>query len=110
MKACQKSVKVAKVVAGHAAVVSPGMNYQTASNLQVCSGSYDDALDNLNGARIAVKAQDKGTMNSMLSALVTDFSTCEDSFSEMNARSPQAAADKLLTKMASNCLALASLL
>lgn len=109
MQACRGKVEAAKAEVS-TAVVKPGTDPRTASNLQVCSDSYDDAMDNLDDAEEAVKANDKGTMNSMLSALVTDFSTCEDSFSEMNAQSPQAATDDLLTKMASNCLALASLL
>ncbi|KAG6478980.1 pectinesterase inhibitor-like [Zingiber officinale] len=109
MQACRAKVDAARAEVS-AAVVKPGTDPRTASNLQVCSDSYDDAVDNLDDAEAAVKANDKGTMNSMLSALVTDFSTCEDSFSEMNAKSPQAATDDLLTKMASNCLALASLL
>lgn len=57
MKACQTRAAATKV---DAAVVSPGMDSWTASNLQVGSHSYDDALDNLNHATIVVKVKDMG--------------------------------------------------
>jgi len=53
-------------------------------------------------------ARDIGTINTMLSAALTDFVTCEDEFSgETSELSPY---DDKGTKMASNCLAIASLI
>lgn len=73
-----------------------------------CTEMYNDALDNLQSAMDAIPARDIGTINTMLSAALTDFVTCEDEFSgETSELSPY---DDKGTKMASNCLAIASLI
>ncbi|KAL4643117.1 hypothetical protein ACB092_02G070500 [Castanea dentata] len=73
-----------------------------------CTEMYNDALDNLQSAMDAIPARDIGTINTMLSAALSDFVTCEDEFSgETSELSPY---DDKGTKMASNCLAIASLI
>lgn len=76
------------------------------SRLGHCKDSYRDALDNLQNAMDAIPDHDFGTINSMLSAAVTDFSDCDDAFEGMAQYSNH---DGHLTKMVSNCLAIASL-
>ncbi|XP_074576291.1 uncharacterized protein LOC141832812 [Curcuma longa] len=109
MAACR-----AKAVAAQSEVAAmlkqPGTTPMVASTLQVCDDSYSDAFDNLDATEKAVEARDKGTINSMLSALVDDFSTCEDGFAEMQIASPLAVFDGALSKLASNCLAIADLI
>jgi|UniRef100_A0A2N9IQB4 pectinesterase inhibitor-like protein len=73
-----------------------------------CKEMYSDALDNLQSAMDAIPSRDIGTINSMLSAALTDFVTCEDGFS--GETSPLSPYDDKGTKMASNCLAIASLI
>lgn len=73
-----------------------------------CIGMYNDALDNLQSAMDAIPARDIGTINIMLSAALSDFVTCEDEFNgETSELSPY---DDKGTKMASNCLAITSLI
>lgn len=76
------------------------------SRLGHCKDSYRDALDNLQNAMDAIPDRDFGTINSMLSAAVTDFSDCDDAFLGMAQYSNY---DGHLTKMVSNCVAIASL-
>ncbi|KAG6536119.1 hypothetical protein ZIOFF_001163 [Zingiber officinale] len=109
MAACRAKAEAAQSSVA-ALLKQPGMNPMVASTLQVCDDSYSDAFDNLDATDKAVEARDKGTINSMLSALVDDFSTCEDGFTEMQAASPLAAFDGALSKLASNCLAIADLI
>ncbi|XP_019180246.1 PREDICTED: uncharacterized protein LOC109175441 [Ipomoea nil] len=67
-----------------------------------CKGKFRDAMDNFDLARKAFKKKDVGTMNSMLSAVITDMSDCSDKLS--GSGSPLInLADKLAT-MTSNCL------
>lgn len=81
-----------------------------AGNLDVCQENYAEALDNLLSASNAIAARDVGTMNIMLSAALTDFSTCENGFGEMPGISPLKVYDDILIELASNCLAVAELM
>ncbi|XP_010931743.1 uncharacterized protein [Elaeis guineensis] len=105
MKACRYHTEIARTEAAKLANDS-----SNPSILQSCTENYDDALDNLDSAAKALAEGDKGTLNSMLSALIDDYGTCEDGFTEMAATSPMASYDDTLTKLASNCLALAALI
>ncbi|XP_059460976.1 pectinesterase inhibitor 10 [Corylus avellana] len=71
-----------------------------------CKDIYDDALDNFENAMDAIHPRDIGTVNTMLSAALTDFDTCEDGF---DGESPFSSYDDKGTKLASICLAIASL-
>ena len=73
-----------------------------------CKDSYIDALDNLKEAMNALPQRDFGTMNSLLSAAIMDFSDCEEEFFERN--SPLLEFNAKLTKMTSNGLAIVSLI
>ncbi|KAK3188551.1 hypothetical protein Dsin_028112 [Dipteronia sinensis] len=75
--------------------------------LDDCKEMYDDALDNLQSARDAIPKRDIITVNIMLSAALTDFSTCADGFTGKN--SPVGGIDNKLKKLVSNCLAISSL-
>ncbi|CAB4274906.1 unnamed protein product [Prunus armeniaca] len=80
----------------------------TAAALSDCKDMYGDALDGLQSAMDAIQSRDIGTINSMLSGVVTDAVTCGDGFEGEN--SPLGDYDDKLHKMASNCLAIASLI
>jgi pectinesterase inhibitor-like protein len=75
-------------------------------SVEDCKDSYSDALDNFQNAMDAIHPRDIGTINSMLSAALTDFDTCEDGFS---GDSPLSFYDDKGSKLASICLAIASL-
>ncbi|CAL9163397.1 unnamed protein product [Musa hybrid cultivar] len=109
MKACREKAQIAQSQVS-ALVSHPGASSKLASSLQVCSDMYDDVFDSLDTAADAMASHDKGTLDSMLSGLISDFSTCEDAFTEDSITSPMAAVDDRLTKLASNCLAFSSLL
>ncbi|KAJ9154597.1 hypothetical protein P3X46_027917 [Hevea brasiliensis] len=80
---------------------------ETASTLSDCKQNYEDALDDLQSAQDAIPENDIGTINTMLSAAITEYGTCNDEFSGPN---PMANYGDKLTKMNSNCLVIASLL
>ncbi|CAL9107661.1 unnamed protein product [Musa textilis] len=108
LQACRAQAEKAR--AHIAALFSlPGTKARDESSLQDCDDNYDDVLDNLDEAAAALVSKDKATLKTMLSALVTDFSTCDDGFAETAKVSPLAAIDERLTKLASNCLAIAAL-
>ncbi|KAK3223406.1 hypothetical protein Dsin_010431 [Dipteronia sinensis] len=76
--------------------------------LDVCNEVIDDAIDNLNGALQFLVSNDKGSLNNYLSAVLTDFVTCDDAYEESGKTSPLAKTTETAKNMASNCLALAS--
>ncbi|XP_010464252.1 PREDICTED: putative uncharacterized protein DDB_G0290521 [Camelina sativa] len=75
-----------------------------------CKELYDDALANLEDATNAVKTRDIATVNTNLSAAMTDYSTCNDGFEEAGEPNPLADVSGKLTKMVSNCLAISTLI
>lgn len=79
----------------------------TASSLEDCRESYDDALSNLQNAVDALVGHDIGTVSVMLSAALQDYSACDDDFE--GGTNPMADMDNMLMQMTSNCLAIASL-
>ncbi|KAG0472085.1 hypothetical protein HPP92_016631 [Vanilla planifolia] len=74
--------------------------------LRNCIDTYDDALDNLEAANEAVRAGDAGTRDAMLSAMISNFGTCEDGFQEFTVKSPMAHWSQTLQNMTDNCLAI----
>ncbi|KAA8531230.1 hypothetical protein F0562_005856 [Nyssa sinensis] len=88
-------------------VGSPATPPQTVSILNDCKDSYNDALENFQYAMGALPDRDIGTMNSMLSASITDYGDCEDAFAEQT--SPLADYSEKLMHMVDNCLAIVSL-
>ncbi|CAA7017090.1 unnamed protein product [Microthlaspi erraticum] len=75
-----------------------------------CQELYDDAVANLEDAVNALKARDIATVNTNLSAAMTDFGTCNDGFEESGEPNPLADVADNLTKMVSNCLAISTLI
>ncbi|XP_047331380.1 uncharacterized protein LOC124934936 [Impatiens glandulifera] len=85
-----------------------GSSKQLKSTLNDCRDSYNDALENFQSALDALPSRDVGTMNSMLSACVTDFGDCDDFLDGFEVSLPDI--NRKLTQMTSNCLAISSLL
>ncbi|XP_074588036.1 uncharacterized protein LOC141843915 [Curcuma longa] len=77
--------------------------------LKVCASQLGDALDDMGKARDAILVKDAGTANSMLSAVITYYSTCDDAFAEIKRANPVAKQDDALARMISNALALGQL-
>ncbi|EEF43080.1 pectinesterase inhibitor 1 [Ricinus communis] len=80
---------------------------ETASILQDCIETYTDAIDNFHSAEEAIPEKDIGTINTMLSAAVADYETCND---ESGGSSPMTSYGEKLVNMTSNCLVIASLI
>ncbi|KAL3752936.1 hypothetical protein ACJRO7_000347 [Eucalyptus globulus] len=107
IKAATAETKLAMMVLGRLIETSRA-DARTLMILKDCHDNYSDALDNYQAATDAIPNWDIGTINTMLSAAVTDYETCEDEFS--GRRSPMASRDNKLSRMADNCLAIASLI
>ncbi|KAG6726299.1 hypothetical protein I3843_02G062400 [Carya illinoinensis] len=105
VKACSLHAKLALSIASKVLKTKPGINSAAVSD---CMEMYNDVLDNIESAVDALSARDTGTFNSMLSAILTDYGTCEDGFAGQ--RTPLSEVDDKGTKLASNCLAIASLI
>ncbi|KAJ4869655.1 Plant invertase/pectin methylesterase inhibitor superfamily protein [Raphanus sativus] len=75
-----------------------------------CQELYDDAVANLEDAINAVNERDIATVNTNLSAAMTDYGTCNDGFEESGEPNPLADIADKLHKMVSNCLAISSLI
>lgn len=73
-----------------------------------CKDMYSDALDGLQSAMDAIPNKDVGTINSMLSGVISDAVACDDGFEGQ--KSPFGDYNDKLRKMGSNCLAIASLI
>ncbi|XP_031264500.1 pectinesterase inhibitor 1 [Pistacia vera] len=83
---------------------TPTLQSTKQSDYEDCKESYEDALENLQNAKNAIPQLDIGTINSMLSAAVTDFSDCDD-FSN----NPHILKfDDILRNLVSTCLVVAS--
>ncbi|XP_041013171.1 pectinesterase inhibitor 12-like [Juglans microcarpa x Juglans regia] len=79
-------------------------------NLDVCKENFDDAISNLKTSLKNLKNGDMASLNINLSAALTDFVTCDDTFVESSETNPIGKTDTLLSHMASNCLYLSSLI
>ncbi|XP_031486095.1 uncharacterized protein LOC116254694 [Nymphaea colorata] len=80
------------------------------SCLETCKDMYDDMNANFDDAKKALAASDLDTLKTMLSATISDASTCEDGFVEMPGLPMlMGSYDSELSKLTSNCLALADL-
>ncbi|KAL2229683.1 UNVERIFIED_CONTAM: hypothetical protein Sindi_1562700 [Sesamum indicum] len=88
----------------------PGINPELLQTLKECTRSYEIAVNNYQNAVYAFPRRDKGTMNSMLSAVIIDIGDCEDAVSAHAVESPLSSIGGRLTHMTSNCLAIVSLL
>lgn len=82
----------------------PGTPPDEASSIKDCKDSYDDASYNFQNAADAFPKKDIGTMNTMLSAALTNVEDCKDALEGRD--SPLNTISDTLRKMASNCLAI----
>ncbi|KAK1350702.1 Pectinesterase inhibitor domain containing protein [Heracleum sosnowskyi] len=103
IKAGLDFAKTAKDAAQQLAT-KPGTPPDEASPIKDCTDNYDDVLYNFQKAADALPQKDIGTMNTMLSAALTDVEDCNDAF-EGRVSSLATFSDTLM-KMASNCLAI----
>ncbi|KAK8918263.1 hypothetical protein KSP39_PZI021096 [Platanthera zijinensis] len=108
IKAVDAKTREARAVAQNLAAGS-GFNARTVELLRDCIDFYGEALDHLESAKEAVRAGDPGTRDAMLSAMISDFSTCDEGFEEFGVKSPLAVWCQTLRNMTDNCLAIASL-
>ncbi|KAG8372878.1 hypothetical protein BUALT_Bualt12G0112900 [Buddleja alternifolia] len=88
----------------------PGTPPRLSSILKDCKDSYDMAVENYTKTINALSMKDIGTMETMLSAVITDLGDCQDGFEEEEGDSPFANFADKLTNITSNCLALVSLM
>ncbi|CDO98773.1 unnamed protein product [Coffea canephora] len=90
--------------------LTPGMPNQLVAIINDCRDSYDDVLYNFQRAMTALPARDVGTMNTMLSAVLTDVGDCQDAINAAKIPCPLSVFGDKLTNMTSNCLAIASMI
>ncbi|CAL9176826.1 unnamed protein product [Musa hybrid cultivar] len=98
-----------KDLASHLAA-KPSNSQSVKQALVICIKMYGDALDDLVKGSDAIKARDEGTANSMLSGVISYYSTCDDAFTEIPAPNPLCKQDGTLMHIVSNALALAHLI
>ncbi|CAA3012114.1 pectinesterase 3 [Olea europaea subsp. europaea] len=109
IKACSELTKIALSMAKKFSNM-PGVPPQVASIVRDCNDSYDEAMSNFEKALNALPERDMGTVNVMLSAVITDIGDCEDALFSTGSNFPISDYAEKLTNMTSNCLAIASLM
>ncbi|XP_022155317.1 uncharacterized protein LOC111022449 [Momordica charantia] len=78
--------------------------------LATCLDTYNLAIFDLKKVLESIEHHDAGTMESYLSAVLSNIGTCDDSFAEMGLVSPLDNLAIELNKFASNCLAISKML
>ncbi|KAM7252528.1 hypothetical protein ACFE04_024411 [Oxalis oulophora] len=106
--ASQKSMEAlrAQIVKRKVVIAMAGHNKYT----NQCIESYDNAMDMLKQSMDALKTRDTGSLMSYLSATLSSFTNCDDAYAQDNKKSPFAVSNLVLIDMASNSLALSSLI
>ncbi|KAL9303093.1 putative pectinesterase inhibitor domain-containing protein [Arabidopsis thaliana] len=75
--------------------------------MSVCVENYDSLISGLEDAKMAMEEGDYGRLDSVLSAAISDVSTCSDNFVDIpDVDSPTASLDDLMKKLCSNVLAM----
>ncbi|XP_006294687.2 pectinesterase inhibitor [Capsella rubella] len=75
--------------------------------MSVCVENYDSLISGLEDAKTAMDDGDYGRLDSVLSAAISDVSTCSDNFVDIpGVDSPTASLDELMKKLCSNVLAM----
>ncbi|XP_038903716.1 21 kDa protein-like [Benincasa hispida] len=87
----------------------------SASNVEIacydtCLENFDIAIEDLKAGLESIDVHDVGRMESVLTAVLTDLMTCDDTFAEMGVDSPLDSLSTRMSKYASNCLAISKLL
>ncbi|OVA02522.1 Protein kinase domain [Macleaya cordata] len=110
LKACKNTTQTA-IDASIKMAKSTSLPSDVLSCIEDCKDNFDDAMDNIQSAIDAIPSRDIATMQSMLSAVMTDAETCNDGFSEGPGldNNPFTSHGDLIHKLASNCLAIAEL-
>ncbi|XP_022761270.1 vegetative cell wall protein gp1-like [Durio zibethinus] len=80
IKAGIEQTKQAIATAAKMATDPKYSNPKTLSKLNDCKEIYDDALDNMQEAIEAIPLKDVGTIETMISAAISDYGTCDDGF------------------------------
>ncbi|XP_074341090.1 uncharacterized protein LOC141678640 [Apium graveolens] len=101
IKAGSDSAKTA-IETAHNLATKPGTPPDEA--FKDCKDSYDDVAYNFQNAADALPLKDIGTMNTMLSAALTNVEDCKDALEGRD--TPLTPISETLRKMASNCLAI----
>lgn len=79
--------------------------------LSDCLEEYSDAVENLRDATQALNDKSYDTLNSLVTAAMTDSDTCEDGFRERTGyESPLTERNQYFSKLCSNLLAITTLL
>lgn len=86
---------------------NPGNPPQHSSVLDDCKDGFENAAENYAKAGDALSEKDKGTVNTMLSAVITYAADCKQTISKESTL--YSITDKLIN-MTSNCLAISSLM
>ncbi|XP_034227787.1 putative pectinesterase/pectinesterase inhibitor 26 [Prunus dulcis] len=91
---------------------NPSTSPADVSSIKVCQEVYESAVDDINGASEAIAARDVGTLQTRLSAVITYFGTCDDAVAESPGFKLPLKEDDVVTlnKLASNCMAISTLL
>lgn len=106
IKACNDKAKMV-LAQSEKIAADPSTAPDVSESLGYCKENYDSALMNLEEAVKGIATRDVGLMNSMLSAVISDISTCEDTFSEISTSpNPMAEMGETVSNLASNCLAI----
>ncbi|CAL9237276.1 unnamed protein product [Arabidopsis halleri] len=75
--------------------------------MSVCVENYDSLMSGLEDAKMAMEEGDYGRLDSVLSAAISDVTTCSDNFVDVpGVDSPTASLDELMKKLCSNVLAM----
>ncbi|EOA29676.1 hypothetical protein CARUB_v10015823mg [Capsella rubella] len=98
---CESSVNTSSVLV---LAIQASINATKAALATVEEVAADDCQELYDDSR------DIATVNTNLSAAMTDYSTCNDGFEEAGEPNPLADVGDKLTKMVSNCLAISTLL
>ncbi|KAJ4850338.1 hypothetical protein Tsubulata_037454 [Turnera subulata] len=87
----------------------PSLSNWVKQCLDVCIESFDSGLSDNEKALAALNDKDMGTLQTMLSAAISDVSSCTDAFAEQaGTESPLKGMEQQLDKLASNNMAICS--
>ncbi|KAF5193923.1 Plant invertase/pectin methylesterase inhibitor superfamily protein [Thalictrum thalictroides] len=85
----------------------PATVADVAKTLKICKENYESVLDNMDATLKAIGEKDLGTVNTMLSAAISDVSTCGENFSEVSTNpNPLSDMEQLVTNLVGNCLSI----
>ncbi|GAB2298436.1 hypothetical protein Dimus_032501 [Dionaea muscipula] len=103
VKVFNRALEIAK-----SEIATKSMNDADGSAVKTCKEMYDHAIEELNKTMEAVNSEDKFGANIRFSAILSYIETCEDGLHGRSENSSLASANKMLSKLASNSLALSN--